>query len=145
MSHTFGILCAGPLGRAASSGARDSSVLVTGRHAGRRDSHSSHGCGFFSLPPGPDRLWGPNSFISSESRWLFLMVKRPQREAYAFPPIAVVKNMCSVSPCHFIRQGLITSSYRDAIAFHICPWLLRRIRSSHVLNPFGLGARDDLR
>jgi len=60
---------------------------VTKLWAGQLGFDSWQGQEFFSLPPCPDQLWDPPSFLSNEYQVLFLWgVKLPGRDADHSPP-----------------------------------------------------------
>jgi hypothetical protein len=83
---------------------RATGLIIGGSSPGR-------GWKFFSLPPSPDRLWGPPRLPSMGTRDSFPGVKRPRHEADYSPPFsAEVKkewSYTSVLPVHL--HGVVLS------------------------------------
>ena len=82
-------------------------------HLDRNSSRSKH---VFYCSKGPDRLWGPHSFLFNGYVGFFPGVKRPGREAdHSHPSSAEVKNECRYNSSPLCFHGL----YRDGFSFYL--------------------------
>jgi hypothetical protein len=76
---------------------------------------------FFSLPPRPDRHWGPSSHLPNGNRGtVTLGVKRPGREAEHSPPSnPEVKNLWSCTSIPTIRvHGAVLNLAKKTSSWH---------------------------